>query len=77
MVRASGNHFALEHYSKRAGVYDLELADFELIRRNTIERLQLPPPRRHGAGQGPCGARPVMYVESICKERSLLCLATL
>lgn len=76
MLRASGNHFALEQYSKRAGACNLELAAFESIRRNAIERLQLSP-RGHGAGQGLCGGRAVVSVVSICKERSLLCLATL
>ena len=41
MQQRVGQSFSLEQYRRRAGVYDLELAAFEPIRRSAVARLQL------------------------------------
>jgi SAM-dependent methyltransferase len=41
MQQSVGQPVALEQYRRRAGVYDLELAAFEPIRRSAVARLQL------------------------------------
>jgi ubiquinone/menaquinone biosynthesis C-methylase UbiE len=43
MHQGVGQSFSLEQYRRRAGVYDLELAAFEPIRRSAVARLQLRP----------------------------------
>lgn len=43
MQQRVGQSFSLEQYRRRAGVYDLELAAFEPIRRSAVARLQLRP----------------------------------